>query len=162
MSNDREACSTARISVTVTDFHEVRERGGYSRADIELTDTGHGRVSQGRINDQIVVHAEVYLEFSVHAGKDDRYTYSPVGIGFKEVRGIGEAEATHCQDDDRDLLGHEAFPVRTVVSRGRTMQLTLYDADPRPGEFKFDLIIQRSDGLLGIIDPQIQNRGKYN
>ena len=161
MSNDREACATARISDTVTDFHEVRERGGYSRADIELTDTGHGKVSQGRINDPIVVHAEVYVEFSVHARKDERYTYSSVGISFKEERGGEEAEVTDC-NDDRDLLGHAAFPVRTVVSRGRTMQLTLYDANPRPGEFKFDLIIQRSDGLLGIIDPQIQNRGKYN
>ncbi|HJP97538.1 MAG TPA: hypothetical protein VJ862_03140 [Rhodanobacteraceae bacterium] len=162
MSNDREACPTARISVTVTDFHEVGERGGYSRADVELTDTGHGKVSQGRVNDVIVVHDEVYLEFSVHAREGDRYSYSPVGISFREERDSAKSEAADRHGDDRDLLGHTAFPMRTVVSRGRTMQLTLYDANPVPAIFKFDLVIQRSDGLLGIIDPPIQNKGRYN
>lgn len=163
MSNDREACSTARISVTVTDFHEVGERGGYSRADVELTDTGHGRVSQGRLNDVIVVHDEVYLEFSVHAREGDRYTYSPIGISFREERDSAKAEAADRRGGDcDDLLGHAAFPKRTVVSRGHTMQLTLYDANPVRAMFKYDLVIQRSDGSLGIIDPPIQNKGRYN
>src|SRR6185437_7452511 len=78
MSTDHAACATARISITVTDFHEIDR--GPSQADIELTDTGHGTVSQGRINDPIVVTAEAYLEFSVSAREGDRYTYSPVGI----------------------------------------------------------------------------------
>lgn len=159
MSIDRAPCSTARISVTVTDFHEIGGTDGFSRAEIELTDTGHGKVSQGRINDPIVVSAEVYLEFSVSAREGDRYTYSPVGIDFKEVSGDtpGEAQSRRC--GERDPVGHAAFPMRTFVSRGSTMQLTLLDANPEPAKFKFDLVIQRSDGLLSIIDPQITNRG---
>lgn len=147
MSTDHAACSTARISVTVTDFLEIGR--GASRADIELTDTGHGTVSQGRINDPIVVTAEVHLEFSVSAREGERHTYSPVGISFNEVsrrRGGG-----------RDPLGHAAFPRRTFASRGSTLQLSLFDANPEPAEFKFDLVIQRSDGKLGVIDPTIRN-----
>ena len=144
MSTDHTTCVTARISVTVTDFHEIGR--GPSQADIELTDTGHGTVSQGRINDAIVVTAEAHLEFSVPTREGDRYTYNPVGISFKELRG-----------GDRDLLGHAAFPTRSFVSRGGTLQLSLFDANPEPAEFKFDLVIQRSDGLLGIIDPTVRN-----
>jgi len=147
MSTDHAACSTARISVTVTDFLEIGR--GSTGADIELTDTGHGTVSQGRINDPIVVTAEVFLEFSVSAREGDRYTYSPVGISFNEMsrrRGGG-----------RDPLGHAAFPRRTFASRGSTLQLSLFDANPEPAEFKFDLVIQRSDGKLGVIDPTIRN-----
>jgi hypothetical protein len=155
MSTDHAACSTARISVTVTDFDEIGR--GPSRADIELTDTGHGTVSQGRINDPIVVTAEVFLEFSVSAREGDRYTYSPVGISFKEVRGAIKGKAARRHDGDRDPLGHAAFPTRTFASRGSTLQLSLFDAIPEPAEFKFDLVIQRSDGSLGIIDPQIRN-----
>lgn len=162
MSIDRAPCSTARISVTVTEFHEIGGKEGCSHADIALTDTGHGKVSQGRINGPIVVTAEVHLEFSVSARKGDRYTYSPVGISFKEAPGVAKAKATSRRGGDRDPLGHAAFPMRTFASRGNTMQLSLFDANPEPAEFKFDLIIQRSDGLLGIIDPQIQNKGRYN
>ena len=149
MSTDHAACSTARISITVTDFHEIGR--GPSQADIELTDTGHGTVSQGRINGPIVVTAEVHLEFSVSAREGDRHTYSPIGISFNEMsrrRGGGH-----------DPLGHAAFPTRRFVSRGSTLQLSLFDANPEPAEFKFDLVIQRSDGALGVIDPQIQNSG---
>lgn len=154
MSTDHAACATARISVTVTDFHEIGR--GPSQADIELTDTGHGTVSQGRINDPLVVTAEAHLEFSVSAREGDRYTYSPVGISFKEVAGAN-AEAAHRGRGDHDPLGHSAFPARRFVSRGNALQLSLFDANPAPAEFKFDLVIQRSDGFLGIIDPQIRN-----
>lgn len=162
MSTDRAACSTARISVTVTEFHEIGGRGGYSRADVELTDTGHGKVSQGRINGPIVVSDEVYLEFSVFGRDGDRDTYSAAGISFKEVRGEPNAESLEAGKDERDPLGHAAFPMRTAVSRGRTMQLTVYDANPVRATFKFDLIIQRSDGALGVIDPPVENKGRYN
>lgn len=155
MSTDHAACATARISVTVTDFHEIGR--GPSQADIELTDTGHGTVSQGRINDPLVVTAEAYLEFSVSAREGDQYNYSPVGISFKELPGDARAEATRRRGGDRDPLGHSAFPARRFVSRGNTLQLSLFDANPAPAEFKFDLVIQRSDGSLGVIDPQVRN-----
>lgn len=155
MSTNRTPCSTARISIIVKDFHEIGRE--FSRADVELTDTGHGTVSQGRINDPIVVTAEVYLELSVSGADGDRYSYSPVGISFKEVRGGGSAEEAERHGGDRDLLGHAAFPRRAFASRGNTMQLSLFDANPEPAEFKFDLLIQRSDGRLGIIDPTIRN-----
>jgi hypothetical protein len=157
MSTDHAACATARISITVTDFHEIGR--GPSQADIELTDTGHGTVSQGRINDPIVVTAEAHLEFSVSARKGDRYTYSPVGISFKELPAGARAKAIGRRGGARDPLGHAAFPTRTFVSRGDNLQLSLFDANPEPGEFKFDLVIQRSDGFLGIIDPGIRNSG---
>ncbi|MGH8183394.1 MAG: hypothetical protein ACREPH_07025 [Rhodanobacteraceae bacterium] len=144
MSTDHAACSTARISITVTDFHEVGR--GPSQADVELTDTGHGTVSQGRINDPIVVTGAAFLEFSVSTREGDRYTYSPVGISFKELRG-----------SDHDPLGHAAFPTRGFASLSNAMQLSLFDANPEQAEFKFDLVIQRSDGRLGIIDPTIRN-----
>lgn len=162
MSTDCATCSTARISVTVIDFHEIGEKGGYSSADVELTDTGHGKVSQGRINGTIVVSAEAYLEFSVSAREGDRYTYSPVGISFREVRGAASAEEAKAGHGEHDPLGHAAFPMRTAVSRGRTTQLTVYDANPERATFKFDLVIQRSDGALGIIDPPVENKGRYN
>lgn len=155
MSTEHAACATASISVTVTDFHEIGR--GPSQADIELTDTGHGTVSQGRINDVIVVTAEAHLEFSVSAREGDRYTYSPVGISFKELRGGARAEAAGRRGGDHDPLGHSAFPARRFVARGNTLQLSLFDANPEPAEFKFDLVIQRSDGSLGVIDPQIRN-----
>lgn len=141
---DRAACSTARISITVTDFHEIGR--GPSQADVELTDTGHGTVSQGRINDPIVVTGAAYLEFSVSAREGDRYAYGPVGISFRELHG-----------NSHDSLGHAAFPARRFVSLGNTMQLSLFDANPESAEFKFDLVVQRSDGTLGVIDPQIHN-----
>ena len=157
MSNDREPCSTARIAVAVTAFYEIGRE--VCRADIQLTDTGHGAVSQARINDPIVVHREAYLDFFVFAREGDRYTYSPVGISFKEVCDGGEVAERH--EVGRDLLGHAAFPVRTFASRDRVMQLSIFDANPEPAEFKFDLVIQRSDGLLGIIDPPVKNKGRY-
>jgi hypothetical protein len=155
MSTDHAACSTARISITVTDFHEIGR--GPSQADIELTDTGHGTVSQGRINDPIVVTAEAHLEFSVSARKGDRYTYSPVGISFKELPAGARAKAIGRRGGARDPLGHAAFPARRFVARGNTLQLSLFDANPEPAEFKFDLVIQRSDGTLGVIDPTVRN-----
>ncbi|HJR14034.1 MAG TPA: hypothetical protein VJ833_09080 [Rhodanobacteraceae bacterium] len=157
MSTDQAACSTARISITVSDFHEIGR--GSSRADMELIDTGHGTVSQGRINDPIVVTAEAHLEFSVSAREGDRYTYSPVGISFKETSDAASDAASDQHCGGRDPLGHAAFPTRRFVSRGSTLQLSLFDANPEPGEFKFDLVIQRSDGALGVLDPGIENRG---
>ncbi|MEO7050752.1 MAG: hypothetical protein ABI128_03730 [Rhodanobacter sp.] len=162
---DREHRSTARISVTVTHFHELGTKDSCSRAEIELTDTGNGRVSQGRINDLIVVHGQVYLDFDVHARQGDRYTYMPVGISFRETSGVGvrEAAARHGENQaHRDPLGHAAFPLRTTVSKGDTTQLTLLDANPEPGEFEFSLIIQRSDGLLSVVDPKIHNNPVMN
>lgn len=155
MSTERAACTTASISVIVTDFHEIGR--GPSQADIELTDTGHGTVSQGRVNDPIVVTAEAYLEFSVSAREGDRYTYSPVGVSFKELAGSARAKVASRRGGGCDPLGHVAFPARRFVSRGSTLQLSLFDANPEPAEFKFDLVIQRSDGSLGIIDPKIRN-----
>lgn len=155
MSTEHTACATASISVTVTDFHEIGR--GPSQADIELTDTGHGTVSQGRINDPIVVTAEAHLEFSVSAREGDRYTYSPVGVSFKELPDGARAKAIGHRDSGRDPLGHAAFPTRAFVSRGNALQLSLFDANPEPAEFKFDLVIQRSDGTLGVIDPAIHN-----
>ncbi len=157
---DREHCSTARISITVIHFHEFGGEDSCSHADIELTDTGNGKVSQGRINDPIIVNAEVYLEFDVHARKGHGYAYSPVGISFRQTTGVRaqEAAGNHSEDQGlRDPLGHAAFPFRTTVSKGDTMQLTLFDANPEPGEFEFSLIIQRSDGVLSVVDPQIHN-----
>lgn len=160
MSRDCAPPTTARISITVTEFCAIGGRAGWSRADIELTDTGHGRVSQGRVNDPIVVSAEVYLDCFLSPRAGDRYTYTPVGISFRETADAalrGKPESRDRKGDGRDPLGRSAFPVRTFVSRGDTMQLTLFDANPEPNEFKFDLVIQRSDGLLGIIDPTIRN-----
>lgn len=155
MSTERSACATASISVTVTDFHESGR--GPSQADVELTDTGHGAVSQGRVNDTIVVTAEAYLEFSVSAREGDRYAYSPVGISFKELPGGARAKVIGRRGGARDPLGHAAFPARRFVARGGTLQLSLFDANPEPAEFKFDLVIQRSDGTLGVIDPTVRN-----
>lgn len=158
MSTDHAVCTTARVSITVMDFHEIGR--GPSHADIELTDTGHGTVSQSRINDPIVVTAEVHLEFSVSAREGDRYSYSPVGISFKEETSSAASEvASDHRCGGPDPLGHAAFPSRRFVSRGSTLQLSLFDANPEPGKFKFDLMIQRSDGSLGVIDPGIENRG---
>lgn len=144
MFTDHAVCATARISIIVTNFLEPGR--GPSEADVELTDTGHGSVSQGRINDPIVVTRAAFLEFLVSAREGDRYAYSPVGISFKESRGSAH-----------DPLGHAAFPTRAFASRGRILQLSLFDANPERAEFKFDLVIQRSDGALGIIDPSIHN-----
>lgn len=160
MNRDCEAPSAARISVTVTEFQEIGNGRGCSRADIELTDTGHGKVSQGRINDPIVVSAEVYLDFFVSARQGDRYAYMPVGIGFRETTEThvpDESGDRRSEGDGRDPLGRSAFPVRTIASKGDTTQLTLFDANPQPGKFEFSLVIQRSDGRLSVVDPQIHN-----
>jgi hypothetical protein len=117
----------------------------------------HGTVSQGRINDPIVVTAETHLEFSVSAREGDRYAYSPVGISFKELPGGTRIKTIRRRRGASDPLGHAAFPARKFVARGSTLQLSLFDANPEPAEFKFDLVIQRSDGTLGVIDPTIRN-----
>lgn len=162
MSRDCTQPSSARISVTITEFNPIGGRQSCSRADIELTDTGDGAVSQGRINDPILVNAEVYLNFDVHAGPGDSYTYLPIGIGFRdmtfaETMPAAKSRGGNC--DSRDPLGRAAFPTRTLVSRGDTAQLTLFDLNPDRVTFEFNLIVQRSDGLLGVIDPEIRNSG---
>jgi hypothetical protein len=159
MSTDCAGPATARISVTLTDFHEIGRGRGCSSADIALTDTGNGKVSQGRINDPIEVSAEVYLEFLVHAREGDKYTYMPIGIGFRELPGSERRQAAASRDDLRDTLGRAAFPLRAVSARGDTAQLSLLDANPEPADFEFSLVIQRSDGLLSVVDPQVRNRG---
>lgn len=162
MSRDCTPPSSARISVTITEFNPIGGRQSCSRADIELTDTGNGAVSQGRINDPIVVNAEVYLNFVVHAGRGDRHTYIPIGVGFRDAAFAAAMEAAERKGGEcgsRDPLGRAAFPTRTMVSRGDTAQLTLFDANPDRAEFDFHLIVQRSDGLLGAIDPKIINSG---
>lgn len=162
MSSDRMQPRSARVSVTITEFNAIGSGQSCSRADIELTDTGDGTVSQARINDPIVVSAEVYLNFVVHAGRGDSYSYVPIGIGFRDTSLAEAAQMARSRDvncDSRDPLGRAAFPMRTLVSRGDTAQLTLFDANPERAEFYFSLIIQRSDGLLGIVDPTIRNSG---
>jgi hypothetical protein len=159
MSTDCARPGTARITVTVTEFREIGRDGGCSRADVELTDTAHGAVSQGRINDPIVVTAEVFLDFFVLGREGDRRTYTPIGIAFKEVEDF-EFRESKARDEGcsrRDPLGSAAFPIRTSVAKGDTAQLTLFDANPERSEFEYSLIIQRADGALGIIDPRIRN-----
>ena len=162
MSSDRMQPRSARVSVTITEFNAIGGRQSCSRADIELTDTGDGTVSQASINGPIVVDAEVYLNFVVHAGRGDTYSYLPIGVGFRDTT-LAEAaqtvETRGGQCDSRDPLGRAAFPMRTLMSRGDTAQLTLFDANPTRAEFDFTLIVQRSDGLLGVVDPKIINRG---
>jgi hypothetical protein len=162
MSSDCTQPGSARISVTITEFNAIGSRQSCSRADIELTDTGDGAVSQARINDPIVVSAEAYLNFDVHSGRDDGYSYFPIGIGFRDTAIMEAKEMTRHNSekhDSRDPLGRAAFPMRKFVSRGDTAQLTLLDTNPERAIFDFSLIVQRSDGLLGIIDPGIENRG---
>lgn len=161
MLNDRSQPGTARIIVTVTEFHEIGEGRGCSHADIELVDTGNGKVSQGRINDTIVVDGDVYLEFLVQAGQGDHLAYQPVGIGFLDTVSRESAKSSDhdARETGSDTLGNAAFPVRHVVSRGSTTQLTIYDANPERAEFEFSLLIQRSDGLLSVVDPKIRNSG---
>lgn len=159
---DHVQTHSAHISVTITEFNAIGGGESCSRADIELTDTGDGTVGQGRINGPIEVNAEVYLNFAVHAGRDDGYSYVPIGVGFRDTT-LGEAtrmaRSPGADRGSRDPLGRAAFPMRTLVSRGDTAQLTLFDANPERAEFDFSLIVQRSDGLLGVIDPKIINRG---
>jgi hypothetical protein len=161
MSSDRAQTRSARISVTITEFNAIGSGRSCTLADIELTDTGDGTVSQGRINDPIVVSGEVYLNFIVHAGRDDSYSYMPIGIGFRDTALAKATRAAKSSGgrDNRDPLGRAAFPMRTLVSRGDTAQLTLFDANPARAEFDFSLVVQRSDGLLSVVDPQIINRG---
>lgn len=161
MQIDREQISTARISVTVAEFDAIGGGRGCSHVEIELTDTGNGKVSQAGINAPIVVSAAVYLEFFVHAREGDRYAYMPVGIGFRNVAGIEHNVAmTRPKEGNRgDPLGNAAFPVRQVVAKGNTTQLTLHDTNLERAEFDFSLVIQRSDGLLSVVDPQIRNSG---
>lgn len=162
MNSDCVSPSSAHVSITITEFNPIGSRQSCSHADIELTDTGNGAVSQGRINDPIVVNAEVYLNFVVHAGRGDSHSYVPLGVGFRDTL-LAEAEqmARRRSGDcnSRDPLGRAAFPTRTLVSRGDTAQLTLFDANPERAAFDFSLIVQRSDGLLGVIDPKIINSG---
>lgn len=157
---ERNAPSTARISVTVTEFREVGR--GPSRADVALTDTGNGSVSQARVNDTIIVYAAVYLDFHVSGAHDERYSYIPIGISF-QARPVNAPE--HAAEDraahagNPDPLGRAAFPLRATVSKREGSQLTVFDANPEPNEFKFSVVIQRSDGALGIIDPPVRNNG---
>lgn len=153
--------TTARIAITVTEFHEIGDRKGPTRANVKLITTGNGKVSQGRANDPIDVYGLVYLEFCVETGHGgDRYAYSPVGISFRETPcATAGKDRRRKAGELRDPLGRAAFPLRTFVSRGDTSELVLLDTNPEPGEFKYDLVIQRSDGVTGIIDPPIRNRG---
>lgn len=163
MNPEGTACSTARISVTLTEFREIGR--GPSRADVALTDTGNGKVTQARVNDTLVVHKEVYLDFRVYSATDDRYSYLPIGISFQAGHGRPsgqEVENQAAHTGNPDPLGRAAFPLRTTASKRDGAQLTVFDANPERNEFKFSLVIQRSDGLLGVIDPKIQNNPVMN
>lgn len=160
MSSEKNACSTARISVNVTEFRELSR--GPCRADVALVDTGNNKVSQGRANDTIIVYEEVYLDFQVSGAADDRYAYMPIGISFQARAGNPpEREVQNhggCADNP-DPLGRAAFPWRATASKRDGAQLSVFDANPERNEFKFSLVIQRSDGALGLIDPPIRNNG---
>jgi hypothetical protein len=161
--HDHVRINSAEICVTVTEFDPVGTGSeGCTRADIELTDTGNGKVSQGRINDPIEVSAEVYLNFSVRGGEGDSHSYALVGISFRETTDSETMRAAgiHCREGSiADRLGHAAFSMRTIAAKGDTTQLTVFDANPEPREFEYSLMVQRSDGWLGVIDPKIRNRG---
>lgn len=157
---DRNAPGTARISVAVTEFREIGR--GPCRADVALTDTGNGSVSQAGVNDTIVVYADVYLDFQVSGAREDRNSYMPIGIAFQACatnRAQPQAENNAAGTGGRDPLGRAAFPLRATVSKRDGAQLTVFDANPEPNEFKFSLVVQRSDGALGIIDPPVKNNG---
>lgn len=159
MFNERSSSSTARISVTVAEF--VQFQRGFSRAEVALIDTGNSQVSQARPNDPIIVYGEVFLDFQVVGASHDQYSYMPIGIGFQAKPGAMEnavANDAACANNP-DPLGRAAFPMRAVASKREGAQLTVFDANLEPNDFKFGLIIQRSDGELGIIDPPIRNRG---
>ncbi len=146
MSTDPVQLTTAQISITVTVFHKIGGTHNFSNADIVVANTGEGAISQDKSNDPIVVNKAVNIGIAVYASEGDKFSYYPVGIAFQE----GNSD---------DPLGNSAFPTRTIVSTKSGSQLTLSDANPEENSFEFGVIIQRSDGFLSVIDPQIRNSG---
>ena len=97
----------------------------------------------------LVVNGPTEIRFIIQGAGGT--AYSPVGISFKEAPGDASGGRL-------DPLGSTTFPTRTLVAHGNATQLSVYDADSAPAEFEFSLMIQRSDGTLAVIDPQITNK----
>ena len=140
----------AGIQVTVTKFESAPRidiATKYSTADVLLVGKATGKVSQaGGVNTPIRVDqlAHVDLLFAVSSATGVSKTYNPVGISF------------FSKDGD---LGMDDFPTRTVAADpfGRLV-LTAHDANIHGTSYKFNLVIQEVEtGLLGVIDPQINN-----
>lgn len=146
MSTDPVQLATVQVSVTVTNFHHIGGTHSFSKADVVLSNNGNGAASQAGTNDPIVINQAVNIGIVLNAPTGDKYTYSPVGIAFKE-------------GNSTDPLGNSAFPTRTIVSNKTGAQMVLSDANPTANSFEFGVVVQRSDGLLSVIDPQIKNSG---
>ena len=136
----------AGIEVTIIDFKPaglIRAKKHYSTAHIKLIGNANGAVTQDTPDGPIVVEKGVVdLVFRV-ASTDPGVSYYPVGISFLSESGG---------------LGMDDFPTRCVaVDAFNNMMLTVHDANVNQTKFEFKLVIQRDDGDLGIIDPQINN-----
>lgn len=134
---------SAQVSVTIKHFHKIGGGKTYSSADVLLTDGGNGAVSQAGLNQPLLVNSPCSLVFSVDAAPGDDASYIPVGIALR--------------GSPADPRGALAFPDRSVASAGTTVKLVLVDTNPARDSYDFDLVVQRSDGDLGVIDPLINN-----
>lgn len=162
MKIDAEGPPTAWITITVLEFHKIGCGEGCTKAKFALT--GNKDVSQEEQEDGSTtfdVKRQFHLEFAVKPEHGDPHTYTPVGIGFAERPIVGaEVADANCGKEfvPSDPLGRAAFPCRTTASTPPPARLCVFDANPARADFEFSLIIQRSDGELGVVDPKIRNR----
>lgn len=133
----------AKISVTIKHFHKIGGSKTYSSADVLLSDDGNGAVSQAGLNQPLVVNSPCSLVFTVNASAGDDSSYIPVGIALR--------------GSSADPRGALAFPDRSVETTDSLVSLILVDTNPATDSYDFDLVVQRSDGDLGVIDPLINN-----
>lgn len=102
------------------------------------------------VNGGLTVNGPTEIRFIVQGA--DGTKYNPVGINFKQV-------SNYAGSGSLDPLGHLAFPTRTFTTHGNATQLSVFDTNVAPADFEYDLVIQRSDGALGLIDPPVKNSG---
>jgi hypothetical protein len=72
------------------------------------------------------------------------YQNQPIGISFKQTN-VGMADPTGATNFSVGSIAHGA--------------LVIHDDLRNNTDYEYSLIIQRSDGLLSVVDPQVRNRG---
>lgn len=151
----------AYISITVTSFTPVRadfltlpERdriASTSAATLKLKvdETGRVREDYPHPGEFTIKIAGGPLALVLYAERSLDHEYAPIGIAFTK-------EDLHALMPDNGML---AFPDRWTsydLLTGKT-RLTIVNRPLVAASFKYYIILQQDDGVLGVVDPHLNN-----
>jgi hypothetical protein len=143
--------SNSNVTLQLTSFNNMQATA--SPVTIQAPSSGKVTLNPADANG-ILVKGKTHVTFVISPPTGDQNTYRPIGIAYKQT---APAQAN-------DPLGQVNFP--EVSTRNNT--ITIKDifkyhgkgkdgSDPNAPQWDFSILIQRSDGTYGFIDPGIEN-----